>query len=306
MSRREALASSNHRAIINGVGIMHLSLLARNVLERQPPLFVLAAHLKRLGTPLRQNVLGADTQVMIEAFPRSASSFAVAALKRAQGADDIRIATHLHSYAHVVQGVKKGIPVLVIIRRPRDAVVGVRVWAWQLFEQLGRADRKAAYETPVAELLRRYIRFYEELIPYASGYIAATFEEVTTDFGTVIDRLNHRFGCNYSRFDHKDEEVEQVFRAGKVHLAPSDERKAMKPAFEKEIDDEGVKVLLPSVHLRQRARRASRRSVPWNPRGVAALTGVLTSRSTRRQSGMLSRVRSRPASRLPGPALARA
>jgi hypothetical protein len=191
----------------------------------------MAARLKRRSPDGARAVLGADTEIVIEAFPRSASSFALRAFEFAQSEKPVRIATHLHSFAHAVEGVRRGLPVLIITRRPQDAVVGYRVWAWQLYKQRGRLDRKSAYEVPIGDVMKDYVRFHEGLIPYSGQYVLATFEEVTEDFGQVIDRLNAHYDAHFLPFEHTQENERAIFKAGGVHLSPSPERDAKKTQF---------------------------------------------------------------------------
>lgn len=203
----------------------------RHLLERWPRLFVVAARLKRRSPDGARAVVGPHTEIVIEAFPRSASSFAFRAFEFAQAEKPVRIATHLHSFAHAVEGIRRGIPVLIITRRPQDAVVGYRVWAWQLYKQRGRLDRKGAYEIPMAEVIKDYVRFHEGLIPYSGQYVLATFEEVTQDFGQVIHRLNAHYDADFLPFEHTQENETAIFKAGGVHLSPSPERNAKKAEF---------------------------------------------------------------------------
>src|SRR5215211_5813810 len=66
-----------------------------------------------------------DTQLVIEGFPRSGNSFARSAFVMAQSESPgkIRIAHHMHVPAQVVRAARWQIPTLVVIRRPRDAVL---------------------------------------------------------------------------------------------------------------------------------------------------------------------------------------
>ena len=56
----------------------------------------------------RGELIDDDTQVVIEAFPRCASSFAVAAFRLAQEPNPTHIAHHTHMPAQVMEGVRAG------------------------------------------------------------------------------------------------------------------------------------------------------------------------------------------------------
>jgi hypothetical protein len=142
------------------------------------------------------NVIDEATEIVIEAFPRSANTFATVAFQLSQPAP-VRVAHHLHAPAQVVEAVRRGIPALVPVRRPRDAVVS------QVIRSPGLT---------LASVLAGYVRFHERLLPVKTGCHVATFEQVTGDFGAVIDALNSRFGTDFGTFPHSPESVAEVYR----------------------------------------------------------------------------------------------
>ena len=100
-----------------------------------------------------------------------------------------RIASHLHVPAQVVQAARWQIPTLVLIRRPRDAVLSFALWN----------------PISVDQALRYYISFYETAEKYRDAYVLGLFEEITEDFGQVIKRINDKFGTTFSLFRHNEE-----------------------------------------------------------------------------------------------------
>jgi hypothetical protein len=149
--------------------------------------------LYRLARKDQARVVTPETQLVIEGFPRSANSFARVAFNRAQKGT-VRIATGLHVPAQVIRAVRWRIPTLVLIRRPKDAVLSF------------------AIRDPISveQALRYYLAFYETVEGYGDAFVLGTFEEVTGDFGRVIRRLNDRFGTSFSPFRHNQRNVEAV------------------------------------------------------------------------------------------------
>ena len=149
--------------------------------------------LYRLARKDRTRVVTPETQLVIEGFPRSANSFARVAFNRAQR-DKVRIATGLHVPAQVIRAARWRIPALVLIRRPKDAVLSF------------------AIRDPISieQALGYYLSFYETIENYGDAYVLGTFEEVTGDFGRVIRRINDRFGTSFSPFRHNERNVETV------------------------------------------------------------------------------------------------
>jgi len=134
-------------------------------------------------------VVGPDTEILVESFPRSASAFAVAALRSVR-TPPLRMAHHLHAPAHVLAAIRLHVPALVLVRDPDRAVSSLLVYR--------------PYLTPALGFLA-YDRFYRPLLGAEGGFVVATFEEVTTDFGVTMRRVNERFGCSLPVFDHTPE-----------------------------------------------------------------------------------------------------
>ena len=172
------------------------------VAAQHPRLAVALARLRRYGEPLHR-----DTEVLIEGFPRSGNSFAVAAFCKAQKRE-VDIAHHLHAPGHVIAAVKSNIPALVVIRHPDEAVPEFAL---------------AKPNIPVAAILRGYIRFYEPLRPFKRDFVTATFDQVHTNLGDVIRRINQRFWTAFLEFEpnprsvgaaHRDVEEDYRHRQG--------------------------------------------------------------------------------------------
>ena len=142
-----------------------------------------------------------DTDLVIEGYPRSANNFALAAFQLAQ-AEPARIAHHTHAPATVVTAARWGVPVLLLVRAPEDAVLEFVI-------------RRPALS--LAHALRGYIRFYEPLLGYRDRIVVGSFDDVTTDLGAVIRRLNHRFGTEFLEFAHTPENVLACFAAIERH-----------------------------------------------------------------------------------------
>jgi hypothetical protein len=158
----------------------------------------------RLAIPLarlqgNRELVDRDTDILIESFPRCASSFAKAAIRLAQEPGNPKVASQTHAPGHVIAAIRLNVPALVLIREPIDAVVS------NLFRHPERG---------VNGLLRGYLRFYEPLLPHRTGFVAATFEEVVDGgFGSVTRRVNTRFGTDFAEFESTQENIESSLRS---------------------------------------------------------------------------------------------
>jgi hypothetical protein len=138
-----------------------------------------------------------STELTLEAFPRSGNTFAYEAFTRAQ-ASPVRVAHHSHAPAQVIRAVRLGIPVCVIIRPAKDAVASLLIR-----EPL----------IGVRQAVNAWLSFYETLAPLNQSLIIATFDQVTSDFGLVVERINARFDTRFVPFSHTASEVKDCFDA---------------------------------------------------------------------------------------------
>jgi hypothetical protein len=140
-------------------------------------------------------VISSQTQLVIDGYTRSATTFAVYAFQLAQDRP-VRLAHHLHAPAQLIAAARSGIPALVIIREPRGAI-------------LSQVLREPGVTLPGA--LVSYRRFYASLIPHLDSFVIGEFEQVTHDFGTVTRRLNQRFGTSFAEFLHTEASEHECF-----------------------------------------------------------------------------------------------
>jgi len=201
----------------------------KTVLAQYPSIAVPLARRRGQG---HGTVFDDETQLVIDGYPRSANQFAIAALRHAE-ARDVRIANRTHAPGHVIAAAKAGLPVLVLIRAPEEAVLG-----WVLYKG----------NISVAQALRAYVRFYRPLLLHLGRFVVADFAEVTTDFGAVTRRINERFGTRFAEFDHTKENQDLLFTHMEWHEAsrlsadqverivgrPSGERDRLKAGLRKE------------------------------------------------------------------------
>jgi hypothetical protein len=161
----------------------------RRVVGRHPAIYLPIARRRHHHGALRD-----DTEIVIDGFTRSAVTFAVIAFQLAQNGH-VRVAHHLHVPAHLLAGIRRGIPVLTPIRAPEDTILSAMI---------------REPDVPAVQWLRSYVDFYRRLVPLAGRIVLAPFESVTTDFGSVTHRVNERFGTSFVEFKHAEVDVDTV------------------------------------------------------------------------------------------------
>jgi len=145
---------------------------------------------------LKRRVVRPGDDAVIEGFPRSANSFASIGFDLAQP-DETKFGNHFHSPAQFLLARKYGVPAMLVIREP---VAAAR--SYVLFTNGAIGPREA---------LVRYIGFHRPLMKIADSFSVAPFEEVTTDLGRSIKRLNEHFGSEFLPFVHTEKNVQRVF-----------------------------------------------------------------------------------------------
>lgn len=156
---------------------------ARTMVFEYPAIYLPFARRKYPGPS--PAVIGPETNLVIDGYFRSANTFAVYAFQLSQERP-VRLAHHLHAPAQLIMAARSGIPALLLLRQPRDAILSEL-----LYDDVALPDALVAYS-----------RFYTSLVRYLDSFVIGEFTQVTGDFGAVIRRLNDRFGTSFGEFRH--------------------------------------------------------------------------------------------------------
>jgi hypothetical protein len=136
-----------------------------------------------------------SSEMLIDGFTRSACVYAAVAFQLAQPRP-VRLAHLIHSPAHIIDGVKRGVPTLVTIREPEDAVMSCLV---------------REPHTSAPQVLDAYERFYGGLLRHRAGFVVGDFRRVTSEFHVVVREVNERFGTHFVEPEATGRFPEQVF-----------------------------------------------------------------------------------------------
>lgn len=149
--------------------------LARTWLSERPALYLPLA--RRRYPNHNTEVIGPDTELVIDGYTRAASTYVVHAFQLAQP-KPVRLAHHLHAPAQLIEAARRRLPTLVLVREPDSAV-------------LSQAVREP--HVTIRDGLLSYARFHERLLPFRDSFVVADFDEVTRDLRPAVQRLNDRF-----------------------------------------------------------------------------------------------------------------
>jgi hypothetical protein len=215
-----------------------LAYRARYLLNAHPAVYMPIARARHGGRP--DYLVRRDTELVIEGAARSGNTFAVLAFASAQERS-VRTAHHTHAPAQVLTAVRWGIPTLILVRPPLDSALA----------------HMALRGVPAGAALSAWTRFHRSILPVRDGFVAASFADVTGDFGAVVARVNARFGTSFGVFQHTPENEAAVFaaierrnrdlRAGRkeaerdlILARPTPERSALKDRLREQLDAPGL------------------------------------------------------------------
>ena len=139
-------------------------------------------------------VVTPHTELVVDGYTRSATTYAVYAIQLAQPRP-VRMAHHLHAPAQIVAAARWGVPTILLVRDPEGAVLS------QVVREPGVTVRDA---------LVSWRRFYQAALRRRGAFVVGEFGRVTTDMGGVIRDLNHRFGTSFAEFERTEEHERQV------------------------------------------------------------------------------------------------
>jgi hypothetical protein len=175
-----------------GQDLLRLRLHVRRPVSRLPYAWD-ATMYARAGK--RSTLARPATALVIEGFPRSGNTFSVAAFQIANGRQP-HLGRHLHGAPHLLRAKRLGIPAIALVRAPEDAVPSYLIRREGLHAE---------------DALTEYIDFYRTAWPARDAYVVGLFDDVTRDFGSVIDRVNRRFGTTFARYEASPENEAAAF-----------------------------------------------------------------------------------------------
>jgi hypothetical protein len=146
------------------------------------------------------------TQICIEGYRRSANSFSVRIFRMAN--DGVHVAHHTHSTANIARALRYGIPTIVLIRDPVNAI------ASSLIAQ-ARGD--------IDDEVYRYLKFYHWVEPRVDAVVIAEFQTAVTDFNRVIHRVNEKYNTAFKCIENLELAEKSVRQAMRDRLASQGE-----------------------------------------------------------------------------------
>jgi len=176
--------------------------LERRILWPHPNAYILATFgLKRRANAvfpfhysLRRRALFSDNyDLLVDGFKRSANTYASVAFRLSQ--PNLRVRCHCHNPMYVIQSVRWGKPVCVLVRNPVAAISSFVIHSRRNF----------------SSAIEDYIDYYRTLIPYRRNILIVSFDQVTNDFRGVVRAVNSRYGIGLKLPEINEEFKNKIF-----------------------------------------------------------------------------------------------
>lgn len=178
-----------------------------------------------------------STDICIEGFPRSANSFAVRAFEHAQQ-QPVRIAHHTHVPANPIRACEWGIPTVVLIRSPYDAIVS-KIALEKEGQHVERDIDSPKQRVSFRGWIQAWLSFYRSIRPYwaQERLMIAPFHTVIRSMDMVVKKINNCYGTDFVPFNHTEENVATVQSKQGYHASPNNRRDAFKKDTRADFDD---------------------------------------------------------------------
>lgn len=156
-------------------GLLWIHRLAHACLWHDPSLYRWFGRLRGRG-----DCLNLDYDIWIDGFPGSGTALATAAFREANPA--ARLAARRHVPPFILHALDNFKPGIFLIRQPADAVISSAILA----------------NRSLGECLDYYNDFHRVMAPHASWLFVVPFEDVMTQFGTVVESFNVHYRTAYA------------------------------------------------------------------------------------------------------------
>jgi hypothetical protein len=155
---------------------------------------VLADLFVRINPGLRANRVHRRTRLLVDGYPRSANTWTSFAFQELVGHG--QVASHLHSSQSIRTAARLGVPCVLLVRDPDEAVASALTF-----------DTAVQVKTA----FRAYARYYEVAGKAADKVVVVDFATAVSDFPEVVRRVNARYGTGFSVDRAATLDKEQIF-----------------------------------------------------------------------------------------------
>ncbi len=136
--------------------------------------------------------------ILIDGYPRSANTFMCEVFYRGNPDIDDKIAHHSHSSIITAIACRHGIPVILLIRHPLDAIRSYLIF---------QMKEKPINGMLINHALQQYADFYNDLYSLRDNFLIADFETVIKNPQVVINRCNRKFNTSFKYIEDTEQAI---------------------------------------------------------------------------------------------------
>ena len=173
-----------------------------------------------------------NANICIEGFQRSGNSFFVTTFQ--QWNPGAIIAHHSHLASSAKYSAKQGKPTVILIREPAEAISSAIAW-----------DGQDARIVPGVGLIS-YLSFYQSLNKFKQKILFLDFHEAVNQPDKCIEKINQRFGVNFSANEFTKDENNRI-RDVLVGHDMREKRSEMNSSLPNEKKDELKIAIMPKI-----------------------------------------------------------
>ena len=201
------------------------SIWLKSILEKSTYVYLSILRIKHFRKRVETKISKPYYDLIIDGYPRSANSYTTRLFQHLE--PRFLIGNHLHSVAHIIYGIKKSIPTIVLIRNPKDAVISFA--ALVIIEKYSGNKNLFLKRNSIKWMVNRYIHFYTPLIEHSDKILLIDFDLITNNVLNVIEIINRKWNLNLET-DAKiiDYYNSLIFKRARSHLKPSYNRNQIK------------------------------------------------------------------------------
>jgi hypothetical protein len=135
---------------------------------------------------------GPEMDLCIEGFESSANTYVFNYIRRLQ--EGLAISHHTHAVANLKRAIRYDVPTLVLFRNPDEAIPSL----------------VARFRPKLREAMTRYTRFYQYVHRVEAHFVLASFDEVTTDIASTVERMERQFRISFGSYDPEEIETRTI------------------------------------------------------------------------------------------------
>jgi len=173
----------------------YIKTLIKNIISNYPNLYYFLIRFKYSKKKFFNLTPNEKTELVIEGYPRSGNTFFVTALKYTQKRK-LNLAHHLHNIAQIKHGLENKIPVVILLREPKEAVKSLIL--------------RENYQNQTL-LLKNYFFFYKFVKKNKKQILIFKFETIIKNFDKCIKKINKTFNMNYAIKKLNNNDIKKIF-----------------------------------------------------------------------------------------------